>query len=58
MKKYTLIEFVKKYEGKRKISCGINYADGTHDTILSSSFSQIISYIKQQEKEISFICSR
>lgn len=55
MKKYTLEQFVAKYSGKRHISCGINYIDGNHDTMMNASFSQIISYIG--EKKVAFIAT-
>lgn len=58
MKKYTLEQFIKKYENKRHISCGINYVGGGHDTMADASCSQIISYIKQTNKEVEFIVSR
>lgn len=56
MRKYTLKQFCDKYAGKRHISCGINYVDGKHDTMLNASFSQIMSWVK--DKEIAFIVSR
>ena len=49
MRKYTLDEFVKKYGGKRHICCGINYANGEHETMINSSCSQIISQINQKK---------
>ena len=58
MKKYTLEQFVKKYEGKRGISCGINYVDGDHDTMMGASCSQIMSWIRIKGKEVAFIASR
>lgn len=57
MKKYTLEQFEKKLAGQRKICCGINYTDGTHDTIMSSSCSQIVSWIKSTGKEVAFIAT-
>lgn len=56
MRKYTVAEFEKKYAGKRHISCGVHYKDGTHECIVNASFSQIISYIKN--KEVLFIVSK
>lgn len=58
MKKYTLEKFIKKYEDKRHVSCGINYADGSHDTMMNASLSQIISYINHSGKTVDFIISR
>lgn len=58
MKKYTLEQFVKKYENKRHISCGINYVNGEHDTMMNVSCSQIISMIKSINKEVDFIVTR
>ncbi len=57
MNKYTLEQFAKKLEGQRKICCGINYADGTHETMLSSSCSQILSWIKSKGKKVAFIAT-
>ena len=58
MKRYTLEQFEKKLAGQRKICCGVNYTDGTHDTIMSSSCSQIVSYIKNSGKEVDFIATK
>lgn len=58
MEKYTLEQFIKKYENKRHISCGINYVGGGHDTMMNASYSQIISYIKATSEEVDFIVSR
>lgn len=58
MKKYTLEQFVKEYENKRHISCGINYVGGGHDTMMNVSCSQIISHIQATDKEVDFIVSR
>ena len=58
MKKYTLQEFIKKYENRRHISCGITYIDGTHDTMMNMSCSQIISWINSKRKEVAFIVSK
>ena len=55
MKKYTLEQFEKKLAGQRKICCGINFADGTHETIMGASCSQIVSWIKSRGKEVAFI---
>ena len=54
--KYTLEQFKAKYEGQRHISCGVNYADGTKDTFMNTSYSVIISYIKN--KEVVYIASK
>lgn len=43
--KYTWEQFKAKYEGKRHISCGINYADGDRETVMGASFNQIVSII-------------
>lgn len=43
--KYTWEQFKAKYEGKRHISCGINYDNGDRDTVMGVSFSQIVSII-------------
>ena len=58
MKKYTLEQFVKKYEGKRGICCGINYVDGDKDIAMNASCSQILSAIKSKNKEVDFITSK
>lgn len=57
MKKYTLEQFEKKFAGQRKICCGVNYTDGDRDTIMSSSCSQILSWIKSKGKEVAFIAT-
>lgn len=53
--KYNLEDFEKKFNEKRHISCGINYADGDRDTMMNVSCSQILSYIRQTKKEVSYI---
>lgn len=58
MKKYTLEQFVKKYEGKRGICCGINYVDGDKDIAMNASCSQIVSWINQKGKKVAFIASK
>lgn len=58
MKKYTYDEFVKAYDDKRHISCGINYNDGDHDTMMNASCSQIISWINKKGKGVKFIVSK
>lgn len=55
IKKYTVEEFTEKYEGQRHISCGINYVDGEHDTMMGASCSQILSYIRQVGKQVLYI---
>lgn len=47
--KYTLEQFKEKYEGRYHISCGINYVDGTKETMINSSFYQIMGQIKDKE---------
>lgn len=58
MKMYTLEKFLKKYEGKFHIYCGINYEDGDHDTMMNASCSQIISWINQKGKKVAFVASK
>ena len=58
MKKYVLEQFVKKYEGKCGIFCGINYVDGDKDIAMNASCSQILSAIKSKNKEVAFIASK
>lgn len=53
--KYTVEQFEKKFLGQRHISCGINYVDGEHDTMMGARCSQILSYIRQNGKEVSYI---
>ena len=52
--KYTLEQFKEKYEGRYHISCGINYVDGTKETMINSSFYQTMGQIK--EKQIKQVC--
>lgn len=56
MRKYTVEQFKEKYSGKNRISCGINYEDGRHDTIMCASFSQIMRHIKN--KNVAFIAAK
>lgn len=58
MKKYSLEQFVKKYEGKRGICCGINYVDGDKEIAMNASCSQIISSIKSKNKKVEFISAK
>ena len=58
MKKYTLEQFAKKYAGERHISCGINYIDGSHDTMMNASCSQIMSFIRIKGVQVAFIVAR
>lgn len=58
MRKYTLEQFCKKYEGKRGICCGINYVDGNHDTVMNGTVSVVLSAIKVYGKEVDFIASK
>lgn len=58
MKKYTLEQFIKKYTGKRGICCGINYEDGDHDTMMNASCSQIVSWINQKGKKVTYVASK
>lgn len=61
VKRYLVEEFIGKYKKlqRKLVSCGINYTDGTRDTIVSKPCSMIISYINeiQKEKNIAFIAS-
>ena len=54
--RYTLEQFKEKYEGRYHISCGINYVDGTKETMINSSFYQIMGQIK--DKKVAFIASK
>lgn len=53
--KYTLNDFQTKFNQNRHLSCGINYTDGSRDTMMNVSCSQIISYIRHTGKEVSYI---
>ena len=55
IKRYTLEQFTKKYEGQRHISCGLNYKDGCKETVMNVSFSMIIYTIKSSNRELDFI---
>ena len=56
MKRYTVKEFEKKYAGRNHISCGVHYADGTHDCVANAPFSWIADFIKN--KKVVFIISK
>lgn len=49
MKKYNVEQFIQKYNGKRHISCGIHYSDGSHECVMNVSCSQIIGYINNKD---------
>lgn len=53
--KYSVEQFEQKFSGKRGLSCGINYTDGGRDTMMGASCSQILSYIRTNGKEVSYI---
>ena len=55
VKKYTLKQFARKYEGQRHISCGLNYKDGYNMLIMNVSFSIIMYTIKKSGRELDFI---
>ena len=55
VKKYTLEQFTKKYEGQRHISCGINYKDGGYALIMNVSFSIVLYTIRKSSRELDFI---
>lgn len=55
VKKYTLEQFTKKYEGQRHISCGLNYKDGYNMLIMNVSFSIIMYTIRKSGRKLDFI---
>ena len=57
IKKLNLEEFESKYSLRKRISCGINYEDGSIETVLSMPFSYIMFIIKRSKKVVKYIAT-
>lgn len=55
LKKLSLEKFKNKYQNRRHISCGINYIDGSKDTLINVNFPYVEYIIKNSKKEVKYI---